>query len=274
MSQWVSRSGWGARPPDGSYNTLASKPKGHAIHWEGPTMGVPDHSKCDDTVRSIQNYHMDSQGWSDVAYNILVCQHGYMYEGRGKGNGSAANGTSQANKDWYAICALCGEGDPISDELVAGLQDAGATCRDWGAADGSTGHRDHYATACPGDELYAMVQAGAFRATGTPGGGTPTPAPPSGGGKVPTFPLPAGHYFGPKEGPQESHSGYYSDTDRDNLADWQTQMEARGWAITPDGLYGPETDGVATAFQQEKGLDVDGLIGPDTWGAAWTAPIT
>ena len=72
MSQWVSRSAWGARAPSGSGNTLSSSPKGHAIHWEGPKMGVPAHSSCDDTVRGIQNYHMDSNGWSDIAYNILV----------------------------------------------------------------------------------------------------------------------------------------------------------------------------------------------------------
>lgn len=51
-------------------------------------------------------------------------------------------------------------------------------------------------------------------------------------------------------------------------------MSARGWTIAVDGLYGPQTDGVATSFQEEKSLEVDGLIGSETWGAAWTEPIT
>lgn len=267
---WVSRSQWGARSPQGSGNTLSSKPKGHAVHWEGPKMGVPAHSSCDDTVRSIQNYHMDSQGWSDIAYNILVCQHGYQYEGRGKGKGSAANGTSQANYDWYAICAMCGEGDPQTPELIQGIKDAAATCRSWGAGNGSTGHRDHVSTACPGDALYSLVKQGAFTSGGSAGGGGGSSQP---GTKAPPFPLPAGHYFGPKSGPAESHSGYYNNDD-DKFRPWQAQMSARGWTITVDGYYGPQTEGVARSFQAEKGLAVDGLIGAQTWGAAWTEAIT
>lgn len=89
---------------------------------------------------------------------------------------------------------------------------------------------------------------------------------------APPFPLPDGSYFGPESGPAESVSGYYSF--RDELAAWQTQMQARGWTITPDGYFGPETAGVATAFQTEKGLEVDGRIGPETWAAAWNLPVT
>jgi peptidoglycan hydrolase-like protein with peptidoglycan-binding domain len=88
----------------------------------------------------------------------------------------------------------------------------------------------------------------------------------------PNFPLPAGYYFGPKDGPEESVSGYYSY--RAELKAWQTRMAERGWSITPDGLYGDETKNVTIAFQKEKGLTVDGKIGPETWKAAWTLPVT
>jgi peptidoglycan hydrolase-like protein with peptidoglycan-binding domain len=95
---------------------------------------------------------------------------------------------------------------------------------------------------------------------------------PEGGTTPPPFPLPAGWYFGPKEGPQQSVSGYYSHSD--DLKVWQQRMKDRGWNITVDGLYGPETESIAKQFQAEKGLVVDGLIGVNTWAAAWTAPIT
>lgn len=272
---WVSRSQWGARSPEGAGNSLSPTPKGHAMHWEGPEMGSSPHSECDDIVRGIQNYHMDSNGWSDIAYNILVCTHGYQYEGRGKGKGSAANGTTQANYDWYAICALVGEGDSQPQALIDGLTDAAATCRSWGAGNGSTGHRDHYSTACPGDSIYGRVTRGEFKSGGTAGGGGSSGGGSSSGGqKAPAFPLPSGHYFGPASGPNESHSGYYSTSDRTNLDTWQTQMAARGWSLSCDGLYGDETAGVARQFQQEKGLGVDSLIGTETWGAAWTEPVT
>lgn len=235
-------------------------------------MGVPPHSSCDDTVRGIQSYHMDANGWSDIAYNIVVCPHGYQYEGRGKGKGSAANGTTLANTDWYAICALCGEGDPQGPELIRGLQDAAETCRSWGAADGSTGHRDHISTECPGDSLYGRVQAGEFTSGGTAGGGgggtTPPPA-----GKAPPFPYPSSHYLGQASPPPECHSGYYA-ADAPNVADWQQRMADRGWSIGVDGQYGPESEEVARAFQADKGLGVDGLVGPSTWAAAWNAPVT
>jgi Putative peptidoglycan binding domain len=271
MSTYVPRSAWGARAPNGSRNEISGSPKGSAIHWEGPEMGSPPHSECDDIVRGIQAYHMDSNGWSDVAYNLMVCIHGYVYEGRGKGVGSAANGSSQANHDWYAVCALVGEGDAQPAALIDGLQDAAAMCRDWGAGNGSCGHRDLYSTACPGDALYALVRDGAFQSGGSAPDDTTPPPTPAG---VPPFPLPPGHYFGPAEGPAESHSGYYSTTDQRNLMTWQERMSDRGWTIDVDGLYGPQTDQVATQFQQEKGLSVDGLIGAETWQAAWTEPVT
>lgn len=105
-------------------------------------------------------------------------------------------------------------------------------------------------------------------------GNQPAPAPkpdPAPAPAHPAFPLPSGAYFGPKSGPAKSVSGYYSH--RDELRSWQQRMRDRGWTITPDGLYGPDTKRVATGFQKEKGLQVDGLIGVRTWDAAWTEPI-
>lgn len=90
--------------------------------------------------------------------------------------------------------------------------------------------------------------------------------------KAPKFPLPKGSFFGPESGPATSVSGYHGHAA--DLQVWQNRMRARGWAITADGKYGPETAGVAHAFQVEKHLTADSLIGPATWAAAWTAPIT
>lgn len=100
------------------------------------------------------------------------------------------------------------------------------------------------------------------------------PAPAKESASAPAFPLSAGSYFGPKEGPSESVSGYFSH--RADLRRWQQRMIDRGWIFEhgADGLYGPETRENAVAFQREKGLAVDGLIGPQTWRAAWEAPVT
>lgn len=84
---------------------------------------------------------------------------------------------------------------------------------------------------------------------------------------APVFPLPAGSYFGPEGGPAESVSGFHGHAD--DLATWQRRMHELGRTLTADGHYGPQTKGVAVAFQQSKGLTSDGLIGRKTWDASW-----
>lgn len=79
---------------------------------------------------------------------------------------------------------------------------------------------------------------------------------------APDFPLPSGDAFG-----REVQSGHHLDV-------WQKRMAARGWTIAADGVYGPETRGVAHDFQDEKGLKVTGLIDARTWAAAWLVPVS
>jgi peptidoglycan hydrolase-like protein with peptidoglycan-binding domain len=62
--------------------------------------------------------------------------------------------------------------------------------------------------------------------------------------------------------------------DTQNVRTWQQQMANRGWNIGVDGVYGPQSSGVARQFQAEKGLSVDGLVGPQTWSTSWTASVT
>ena len=54
----------------------------------------------------------------------------------------------------------------------------------------------------------------------------------------------------------------------------QARLKARGWKITVDGEFGPQTDRIVRAFQKDKGLTVDGEVGPKTWSALWTTAIT
>ena len=54
----------------------------------------------------------------------------------------------------------------------------------------------------------------------------------------------------------------------------QQRLKDRGWKITVDGEFGPQTDRIVRAFQKDKGLIVDGEVGPHTWSALWTTAIT
>lgn len=78
----VNRSAWGARVPKDT-TPFPHPPAIYAviIHTEG----VPCDSEamCSAVVREIQRFHMDTRGFSDIAYNILVGGDGETYEGRG-----------------------------------------------------------------------------------------------------------------------------------------------------------------------------------------------
>lgn len=119
------------------------------------------------------------------------------------------------------------------------------------------------------------------------GGTPPAPVRPAPGPAV-AFPLPTGHYFGPRQAGNRSVSGYYRRTfnrrtDRHWLTVWTKQLVRRGWPAGKgrrylrksgtDGLYGPEYRELVRAFQRDQGLRVDGLLGRKTWDAAYRNPI-
>ena len=94
--------------------------------------------------------------------------------------------------------------------------------------------------------------------------------------KAPEWPLPPKHliYHNPKRY-STWHDGHGNDTEgRAAIRTWQQRMRDRGWTITPDGYYGPDTHRTVGQFQAEKGLTVDHIIGPATWAAAWNSNIT
>lgn len=180
----VSRSQWGARLPRN--RTALNGATTITIHYEGPQMGDYTHDSCPSKVRGIQNFHMDSRGWADIAYSDIVCRHGYVYEGRGPGVRTAAQGTNEGNNVSLAICAMLGAGDTIPDVLKQAIRERA----DWYTNTHGVGtirrpHRYWHATGCPGDPLADWV------AKGLPVASNPTPPPP-----LPTTPgVPATHEF-------------------------------------------------------------------------------
>lgn len=176
MATMIPRSSWGARYGRG--NDMPPNPYGVTIHWNGPGMGKYTHDHCDDRLRTMEAYHVEGNGWSGIGYNLIVCRHGYIFEGRGKDRIGAHAGTSSigGNSKWYGVQAMFGSGDALTDEMLSGLQAAVKLCRSWGAGDKINGHRNHHSTDCPGDELYRLVHAGKLMAaTSKPSKPTPPP---------------------------------------------------------------------------------------------------
>jgi hypothetical protein len=156
---------------------MPPNPYGCTIHWNGPGMGKYTHNNCDNRLRTMEQYHVEGNGWSGIGYNLIVCRHGYIFEGRGRDRVGAHAGASNigGNSKWYGIQAMIGTGDEVTPELKRGLVEAVKLCRSWGAGDKLNGHRDHHATDCPGDELYAWVRKGMPMAEAPPEKPTPPP---------------------------------------------------------------------------------------------------
>lgn len=93
-------------------------------------------------------------------------------------------------------------------------------------------------------------------------------------GTPPRFPLPPGHWFGPRSEDHRNHSGFFSEVDAAGVRQYQERMKVRGWTRMPvTGRFDDTTYDQTKKFQQEKHLTVDGAVGVDTWNAAWTAPL-
>lgn len=173
-----SRASWGARASRGT-SYLAST-KGVKGHYTGGVVNVgtlTDHEKCRSAVRGIQNGHMDGNGWNDIGYSMIACEHAAMI-GRGPHVLPAANGAG-LNSGHYAILVLVGTSGSatITDNMKIHFHEA----RDYLRANGNAGteikgHRDGYATDCPGPSVYPWIQAGAPKPSG-PADPPPTPEP-------------------------------------------------------------------------------------------------
>lgn len=174
--EYVSRSelGWPASAAPDQVVTV----EGLKIHYEGTSVPVEAHTKCAGRWTQIRNSHLanTAEGYSDVAYNWAVCNHGVIFEGRGWGKQTGANGSQALNRPHNAILWMGGTSGVTvpSDAAVAAIKGLVAYLRSRGAGKDILGHRDGYATACPGDAMYGLVVSGKLEPSLLP---PPAPAP-------------------------------------------------------------------------------------------------
>ncbi|MEU6362306.1 peptidoglycan-binding protein [Streptomyces albidoflavus] len=254
----VSRAAWGAKPWNGTPASVSlSLRTEFYVHYDG---GSAINYTGTRVPQAIERTHLN-QGWAGVGYNFVIDQDGVIYEGRGWGLQGAHCPNHNASAIGVQI-AIGGSQEPSEAALASCRALYEEACRKTGRTLAKRGHKDGFATACPGTKLYKWVQAGmpagSYEPAPNPGGGSTSPGTPSVARyKVAINGLQYGfgangahvtlvgetlvklgfgkHY---KVGPGEQ----WSDADTRNFADYQESL----------GLIGTDADGVPGEYSLKK----------------------
>ena len=117
----------------------------------------------DDTARDLANsqrYYATNRGYS-LGYNAVVDRAGVLWQVRGIDYRNAAN--KGANNTSVSVQMRVNLDEPGSAAAVARVRRFVADVERWcGHPLTVLGHRDVGATACPGDSIYAQIEAGMF----------------------------------------------------------------------------------------------------------------
>lgn len=174
----IPRSEIGLRPPNTDrrhpFNVPPSDRKGGVLHSNGRIVGFSPNATIDQEkrfLRAVQRWHMDNNGWSDIAYSWAVFPSGRIYELRGLSWDQFGNGEDQVGQNdgpdrvWYTIFYVGGDdGDwdnPNRDKPTpaakASVEALIAMIRDEGAGDRVLPHNEFKRKTCPGKELSAYA---------------------------------------------------------------------------------------------------------------------
>ncbi|MEU5343459.1 N-acetylmuramoyl-L-alanine amidase [Streptomyces sp. NPDC020766] len=186
----VTRRGWGAdetlRERNFSYTKTV---KATFVHHTASGNNYRC-AQAPSVIRSIYRYHVKSSGWRDIGYNFLIDKCGNIYEGRAGGVAKPVMGAHtlgfNTNSMGIAVLGSFGTANPPAAAVKAiskltawklGLFGANPKGKTYLKSGGGnlyrkgknvrlnviSGHRDGFATECPGGRLYAKL--GTARAT-------------------------------------------------------------------------------------------------------------
>ncbi|MDV9202129.1 peptidoglycan recognition protein family protein, partial [Streptomyces sp. Wh19] len=180
----VTRKGWGADEKLRERKFVyTSKVKAAFIHHSA-TGNNYKCSQAPSVLRGIYRYHVKSSGWRDIGYNFAVDKCGNIYEGRAGGVTKAVLGAHtlgfNANSMGIAVLGTFTKSNPPAAAVNAvakltawklGLFGANPRGKVTLVSGGSnkykkgkkvklnviSGHRDGFATECPGARLYKKL---------------------------------------------------------------------------------------------------------------------
>ncbi len=168
------RSCWGARAPTSAHSQMAALSRAIIHHTAGAGEYTTDYATAQSKMRSIQNYHMDSNGWSDIGYHFLVSAGGHVFEGRSGSMSTLPRGAHDGcNANSFGFTAMGYFHPPYNQAFTSTIQNALYNTIAWRMPTGWTstgsgtycgvnawtldGHRIVKATACPGDIIWAQM---------------------------------------------------------------------------------------------------------------------
>ncbi|XP_052133262.1 uncharacterized protein LOC113212171 isoform X4 [Frankliniella occidentalis] len=147
----VPRDEWVAAPPRDGINHLTTPVEYVIIHHSASDMCYSN-PECVKQTRHIQQYHMESRNWSDIAYNFLVGGNGYAYVGRGWDQEGAHTFNWNARSVGVCLIGTFTYGRPTIEQMRSTLQ-----LLEWGVTLGKV---------APGYKLAGVCQ---MRSTESPG---------------------------------------------------------------------------------------------------------
>jgi hypothetical protein len=157
--------------------------KNTAFHYPGTpkpinAVGAAGLARVCSALRGWQAYHMDTRGWSDIAYCVAVDQVGRKYTLRGIPVRSAANGGTQVNLDYGAVLLVLGNDEEPSAAMAKAAGEVVGDYRarfakvpkrpTWHGAIRPGGTAQDPSTECPGDRAIRQIKAGKFDAGSVP----------------------------------------------------------------------------------------------------------
>jgi hypothetical protein len=195
----ITRRQWGANESMVRKSPGYATPKFSVIHH---TAGSNSYSKSQSAsvVRGIYSYHVNTQKWNDIGYNILVDRYGQVFEGRAGGLERGVIGAHAAGFNTGSIgVSVMGNFDiadipAVAVESVARVVawkydlhgiDARASrtiSQNGRSINVTTAHRNVGSTACPGRYFYAKMGSLRSRIQALSTGAVPaapTPPPPT-----------------------------------------------------------------------------------------------
>lgn len=121
----------------------------------------PLQSECVFRVRYIQNFHIESQNFSDIGYNFLVGGDGAVYEGRGWNKQGAHTRGYNVGSVCVAFIGTFTRLEPSARQLNVTklLLEEGVRLNKLTKSYNLFGARQFFGTESPGERLFRIIKA-------------------------------------------------------------------------------------------------------------------